>query len=71
MNSDCRQLLGFGWASPNAPIRRAGVEIAQRCQRRIARNLAEAHLLPGKTLDNFDFAVVPMLSKAPKRRAAA
>ena len=28
------------------------------------RHLAEADLPPGKTLDNFDFSVVPMLSKA-------
>ncbi|MGH8296618.1 MAG: IS21-like element helper ATPase IstB [Steroidobacteraceae bacterium] len=42
----------------------AELEIAERGQRRVQRNLAEARLLPGKTLDNFDFAVVPMLSKA-------
>lgn len=42
----------------------AELEIAERGQRRIARNLVEAHLPPGKTLDNFDFSVVPMLSKA-------
>lgn len=42
----------------------AELEIAERGQRRIRRNLAEARLLPGKTLDNFDFSVVPMLSKA-------
>jgi DNA replication protein DnaC len=32
--------------------------------RRIVRHLAEASLPPRKTLDNFDFAMVPMLSKA-------
>ena len=42
----------------------AELEIAERGRRRIARNLVEAHLPPGKTLDNFDFSVVPMLSKA-------
>ena len=42
----------------------AELELAERGQRRIARNLMEARLLPGKTLDNFDFSVVPMLSKA-------
>jgi DNA replication protein DnaC len=39
-------------------------EIAERDRRRLARHLAEAQLLPGKTLDSFDFEVVPMLSKA-------
>jgi hypothetical protein len=33
-------------------------------RRRLARHLAEAQLLPGKTLDSFDFDVVPMISKA-------
>lgn len=47
------------------------MEIAERGQRRIARNLAEAHLLPGKTLDNFDFSVVPMISKARVTALAA
>jgi hypothetical protein len=31
---------------------------------RIERHLAEARLPPGKTLDNFDFLAVPMISKA-------
>jgi DNA replication protein DnaC len=39
-------------------------EIAERHRRRLARHLAEAQLLPGKTLDSFDFDVVPMISKA-------
>jgi DNA replication protein DnaC len=39
-------------------------EIAERDRRRLARHLAEAQLLPGKTLDSFDFNVVPMISKA-------
>jgi DNA replication protein DnaC len=42
----------------------AELEIAERGRRRIARNLIDAHLPLGKTLDNFDFSVVPMLSKA-------
>jgi DNA replication protein DnaC len=49
----------------------AELEIAERGQRRIARNLVEAHLPPGKTLDNFDFSVVPMLSKARVSALAA
>ncbi len=39
-------------------------EIAERARRRIERHLAEARLLPGKSLDSFDFNAVPMLSKA-------
>jgi DNA replication protein DnaC len=39
-------------------------EIAERDRRRIERHLGEGKLLPGKTLENFDFAAVPMVSKA-------
>ena len=39
-------------------------EIAERDRRRIERHLAEARLLPGKTLQTFNFAAVPMVSKA-------
>ena len=39
-------------------------EIAERDRRRLARHLAEAQLLPSKTLDSLDFSVVPMISKA-------
>ena len=49
----------------------AELEIAERGRRRIARNLLEAHLPPGKTLENFDFSVVPMLSKARVSALAA
>ncbi len=39
-------------------------ELAERDRRRIERHLAEARLLPGKTLDTFEFDAVPMISKA-------
>jgi DNA replication protein DnaC len=39
-------------------------EIAERDRRRIERHLVEARLLPGKTLDSFEFEAVPMISKA-------
>jgi hypothetical protein len=39
-------------------------EIAERSRRRIERHLAEARLPVGKTLSSFDFAAVPMVSKA-------
>ena len=42
----------------------AELETAERARRRIERHLAEARLPPDKTLDTFDFAHVPMLSKA-------
>ena len=39
-------------------------ELDERDQRRIQRHLVQARLLPGKTLDTFDFTAVPKLSKA-------
>jgi DNA replication protein DnaC len=46
-------------------------ELAERDRRRIARHLDEARLPPGKSLDNFDFEVVPMISKAQIMALAA
>ena len=39
-------------------------ELAERDRRRVERHLAQARLLPGKTLETFDFTTVPMLSTA-------
>lgn len=39
-------------------------ELAERDRRRIERHVNQARLLPGKTINTFDFAAVPMLSKA-------
>jgi DNA replication protein DnaC len=39
-------------------------ELAERANRRIERHRTESHLDPTKTLATFDFAVVPMVSKA-------
>src|SRR5271170_4320622 len=39
-------------------------ELAERAKRRIERHRAESRLDPTKTLASFDFAAVPMLSKA-------
>src|SRR5450759_5856317 len=39
-------------------------EVAERGKRRIERHRAESQLDPTKTLASFDFATVPMLSKA-------
>lgn len=38
-------------------------ELAERDRRRIERHLAQARLLPGKTLDAFDFDVVPFVGQ--------
>ena len=53
-----------GWPAARFLAALAEHELAERDRRRIERHLAEARLPPGKTLDGFDFAAVPMLSKA-------
>jgi DNA replication protein DnaC len=53
-----------GWPAARLLMALAEHEIAERDRRRIERHLGEAKLLPGKTLENFDFAAVPMISKA-------
>jgi DNA replication protein DnaC len=53
-----------GWPGARFLSALAEHELAERASRRIERHLAEARLPPGKTLDAFDFATVPMVSKA-------
>jgi DNA replication protein DnaC len=53
-----------GWPATRFLAAIAEHEIAERDRRRIERHLGEAKLLPGKTLENFDFEAVPMISKA-------
>jgi DNA replication protein DnaC len=53
-----------GWPAARFLAALAEHEVAERDRRRITRHLAEARLLPGKTLDSFDFNAVPMISKA-------
>jgi DNA replication protein DnaC len=53
-----------GWPAARFLAALAEHEIAERGRRRIERHLGEARLPPGKTLDNFDFTAVPMVSKA-------
>jgi len=53
-----------GWPAARLLAALAEHEIAERARRRIERHLLEARLPPGKTLDAFDFAAVPMVSKA-------
>jgi DNA replication protein DnaC len=53
-----------GWPAARFLAALAEHELAERDRRRIERHLAEARLLPGKTLDSFEFEAVPMISKA-------
>jgi DNA replication protein DnaC len=53
-----------GWPAARFLAVLAEHEIAERGRRRIERHLAEARLPLGKTLSSFDFAAVPMVSKA-------
>ncbi|KAB2694612.1 cell division protein ZapE [Ochrobactrum sp. Kaboul] len=53
-----------GWPASRLLSALAEFEIAERETRRMQRHLTEAHLPPGKTLDNFDFTAIPMVSKA-------
>jgi DNA replication protein DnaC len=53
-----------GWPAARFLAALAEHEVAQRDRRRIERHLADARLLPGKTLDTFDFDATPMISKA-------
>src|ERR1700687_1932040 len=53
-----------GWRAPRRLMALAEHEVAERDRRRIERHLRDAKLLPGKTLENFDFDAVPMVSRA-------
>ena len=53
-----------GWPAARFLAALAEHELAERDRRRVERHLAEGRLLPGKTLDTFEFEAVPMMSKA-------
>ena len=53
-----------GWPSARLLATLAELELAERAQRRTQRHLLAARLPPGKTLGNFDFSSVPMISHA-------
>ncbi|MDE0463593.1 MAG: ATP-binding protein, partial [Caldilineaceae bacterium] len=53
-----------GWPAARLLAALTEHEIADRARRRFQRRLGEARLPSGKTLDSFDFSVVPTLSKA-------
>ena len=56
-----------GWPAARFLAALAELEIADRGRRRIERHLAEARLPVGKTLDAFDFAAVPMITRCGVR----
>jgi DNA replication protein DnaC len=60
-----------GWPAARFLAVLAEHEIAERSRRRIERHLAEARLPPGKTIDAFDFELVPVVSKAQVMALAA
>ena len=60
-----------GWPAARFLAAIAEHELAERDQRRIERHLAAARLLPGKTLDTFEFEAVPMISKAQVKAITA
>jgi DNA replication protein DnaC len=60
-----------GWPAARFLMALAEHEVAERDRRRIERHLGEAKLPADKILDNFDFAAVPMISKAQVQALAA
>ena len=60
-----------GWPAARFLAALAEHELAERARRRVERHLRDARLLPGKSLANFEFPVVPMLSKAQVMALAA
>ena len=60
-----------GWPVAHTLAALAEHELAERTRRRIERHLTQAQLPPGKTLANFDFTAVPMISKAQVTALAA
>ena len=60
-----------GWPAARFLAALAEQEMVERGRRRFERHLEEAKLPPGKTLDAFDFAAVPMISKARVQALAA
>ncbi|MFP3646190.1 IS21-like element helper ATPase IstB [Paraburkholderia sp. SIMBA_054] len=53
-----------GWPSTRLLGALLEHELAERAKRRIERHRVESHLDPSKTLEAFDFGLVPMVSKA-------
>ena len=53
-----------GWPAARFLAVLAETEMTDRARRRIARHLTDADLPEGKTIDSFEFELVPMVSKA-------
>ena len=53
-----------GWPAARLLSVLAELELADRQQRRIERHLGEAHLLPAKSLESFDFGATPTISRS-------
>ena len=60
-----------GWPAARFIAVFAKYELVERDRRRIQHHMSEAKLLPGKSLANFDFNVVPTISKAKVMAPAA
>ena len=60
-----------GWPAARYLAALAEQEVTERARRRIERHLTDARLPVGKTLDSFDFDVVPTISKAQVMALAA
>ena len=56
-----------GWPAARFLAALAEHELAERDRRRIERHLAAARLLPGKTLDTFEFKAVPFVGETVPR----
>jgi DNA replication protein DnaC len=60
-----------GWPAARFLAAPGEQEMAERNRRRFERHLEETRLPSGKTLDAFDFAAVPVISKAQVQALAA
>ena len=60
-----------GWPAARLLSALAETEMADRGRRRIARHLADADLPEAKTIDSFEFELVPMVSKAQVKALVA
>ena len=66
----CERADAEGWPAERLLAALSELELSEREQRRIQRHLAAAKLMPGKTLDSFDFPAVPTVSQARVRALA-
>ena len=66
----CERADKEGWPAERLLAALCELELSEREQRRIQRHLVAARLTPGKTLDTFDFSLVPSVSKAKARALA-